>query len=633
MTSLTGAAISETVTTDEVLSDGLEVKKTKVDGGLSFIKLKNSANGDGDDDDDDGGSGNVQLSTGDQIKVTGKLFKDGVEVVSDGDTFFVRQRNGNDKQFGIFLTQSDAENNVNQLDIGQKNQETLTSIQKVETAASSIGINLSLTTKLNESNLAGFNGANGSFKINGTTVNFNGSDTFQDLLTKINDSGAGVTATLDQSTRQVTLTNSATGATDISVTGESTGLAASLGLTNRTTTLGTADQTLNVNINEGTQLNASNLAGFSGANGSFQINGKTIGFSGTDTIGSLLSTINNSGAGVTATLDQNSRQITLTNDATGASDITVASGSTGLAASLGLTNRTTTLGNDTEITANGNTFTTKSNTISGSTFGVSGIQIDIGNLSAGDSAKVTLNAAVKGESVLVADPDDVTAVAKGFLDQLNKVQAFLEENAEAGGRVFDEVSRSLRGAVRDIFSNSALSGGVNGSGTSNQINVDASALEKGIKGGALSVLNMFGDSGFAAKAPKVASSFLGSTGTLSREISRDKKAEAEISNRLDDLSDKEKSNRLRLDESLSGIAQSLIAIQGQKSFLEGVGTETSASRASKTREGSTGLNLSGQLEQIQERARKAGVDTNRGQGVDLKNGLAGIEDFLSTIFS
>ena len=734
----TGDKISETRTTDEVLSDDLEVKKSKVEGGKSLIELKKSADGDDDDgdgDDDDGDSGDsVELSTGDQVRVQGTLSSGSDVVVSDGETLFVRAEGGDGKKFALFRTQEDAENNTNRIEF-DKNQKSLTNIQKVEVAASSVDVNIGTSTKLSESNLAGFSGGSGSFQvngktidfdgsdtfgdlvssinssgagvtaaldqdsreltltnnaagatnisvtsgstglaaslgltsltetlgtddqtldvdisestklnqsnldgfskgsgsfeINGKTVSFNGSDTIGDLLSSINNSGAGVTAALDQNTRQITLTNDETGASDITVTEGSTGLAASLGLTNRATTLGTDDQTLDVDISESTKLNQSNLDGFSKGSGSFEINGKTVSFNGSDTIGDLLSSINNSGAGVTAALDQNTRQITLTNDETGASDITVTEGSTGLAASLGLTNRATTLGNDTQVTANGKTFSSNSNTISGSTFGVSGVQVDISNLSAGDSATVTLNAVVKGETIVDVEVEDVGAAVSAFFDQFNKVQAFLETNAEAGGRVFDEISRGLRGAVSQIYGNSALSGGISGSGTSNQVTIDVSALDKGIQSGNQSVLSLFGGGGFAAKTAKFVSGVVGSNGTLSREVSRDEKAEARVSNRLDDLSEKEESNRLRLNESLSAVAQSLIAIQGQKSFLQGIGSETDASRASRTREGSTGLNLSGQLELIQNRARNAGINTN--QGVDPTDGIAGIEKFLNSI--
>ena len=489
--------------------------------------------------------------------------------------------------------------------------------------------NISAGTTLANANLTGFSGEAGSFKINNTEISFDESDTIENLLSKINSSGANVTASLDRDTRQITLTNNQAGASTIEVDAGGTGLANALGLGNLTATVEGRDaETLN-NISEGTTLANANLDGFSGGAGSFKINNAEISFDGSDTIENLLSKINSSGANVTASLDQDTRQITLTNNQTGASTIDVEAGSTGLANALGLRNLdSTVVGTDTQITANGKTFTTSSNTIDGSKFGFSGVQVDVSKLSAGGSASVTLNAEVKGETIVDVKVESVTDAVTDFFDQFNKVQAFLETNSEAGGKVFGDISRGLRGSVSQIFSNSALSGGISGSGSSNQVTINANALDKGIANGNQSVLSLFGDSGFAAKTSQFISGITGSTGTLARETSRNEKAEAQISNRLDDLSNKEETNRTRLKESLSSVSQALISINGQKNFLSGIGVESAGARASKTREGTTGLNLGGRLEAIQERASKAGIETGGNKELDLNSGIEGIQNFI-----
>jgi flagellar hook-associated protein 2 len=79
---------------------------------------------------------------------------------------------------------------------------------------------------------------NGSFAINGVTINFNvNTDTIQNILADINDSSAGVTATFNGANSQFTLTNNSTGDTGISVSEASGGLLAAMGLNGTGATL------------------------------------------------------------------------------------------------------------------------------------------------------------------------------------------------------------------------------------------------------------------------------------------------------------------------------------------------------------------------------------------------------------
>lgn len=72
----------------------------------------------------------------------------------------------------------------------------------------------------------------GSFTINGVTVNYNvNSDSLSGILKRINQSGAGVTATYDSVNDRVLLTNQATGDLGIAVSEDAGGLLGALGLT------------------------------------------------------------------------------------------------------------------------------------------------------------------------------------------------------------------------------------------------------------------------------------------------------------------------------------------------------------------------------------------------------------------
>jgi flagellar hook-associated protein 2 len=79
----------------------------------------------------------------------------------------------------------------------------------------------------------------GTFKINGETISYDTTtDTLQDVLNKISDSGAGVTATFNLSTGRFQLFNKETGNVGIAVTEDIGGLAAAMGLTTATLTSG-----------------------------------------------------------------------------------------------------------------------------------------------------------------------------------------------------------------------------------------------------------------------------------------------------------------------------------------------------------------------------------------------------------
>jgi len=85
----------------------------------------------------------------------------------------------------------------------------------------------------------GFTAVSSSFKINGVGITYNSAtDSIQSLLNRINDSEAGVTATYDVSAGSFLLTNKETGNVGISVTDDTDGLAAALGLTSGTITTG-----------------------------------------------------------------------------------------------------------------------------------------------------------------------------------------------------------------------------------------------------------------------------------------------------------------------------------------------------------------------------------------------------------
>lgn len=103
-----------------------------------------------------------------------------------------------------------------------------------------------LSGPLDSANLSGIASGSGTIQINGQSINYDTTtDSLQDVLDRISNSSAGVTATYDFMKDRVVLTNQSTGNTAIAVgtTGDTSGLATALGLTG----LGAADYVLGQN--------------------------------------------------------------------------------------------------------------------------------------------------------------------------------------------------------------------------------------------------------------------------------------------------------------------------------------------------------------------------------------------------
>jgi flagellar hook-associated protein 2 len=110
------------------------------------------------------------------------------------------------------------------------------------TSASALG-GINLDNPMSTANLAtpisDGGGGQGEFKINGVAIDFDAStDSINDVLQRINDSAAGVTATYDAANSQFQLTNTSTGAVGISMQDVTGNFLAATGLSAGTLTQG-----------------------------------------------------------------------------------------------------------------------------------------------------------------------------------------------------------------------------------------------------------------------------------------------------------------------------------------------------------------------------------------------------------
>ncbi|GAC1313690.1 MAG: flagellar filament capping protein FliD [Chloroflexota bacterium] len=184
-------------------------------------------------------------------------------------------------------------------------------------AASAVGQAASSTAVLNAAGLTNAPTA-GTFSINGKSITIDPTvDTLNSVISKINGSGAGVTASLanDQYGRANVLQLTGTSIIQLGAGSDTSNFLSAVGLVaNGTSTvqsglLGTAQT--------GAALSSANLTTAVAASGTFSVNGVAVSWSNTDSLSTVLGRINSAGAGVTATYDPNADRVTLTNIATG----------------------------------------------------------------------------------------------------------------------------------------------------------------------------------------------------------------------------------------------------------------------------------------------------------------------------
>ncbi|MCB1220085.1 MAG: flagellar filament capping protein FliD [Planctomycetales bacterium] len=156
---------------------------------------------------------------------------------------------------------------------------------------------------------------NGFFTINGVAINIGdvNSTTINDVLGKINSSGAGVTAYFDSANSRFYLKNNSTGSAGISLggNGDTSNFLTIAGLTQAAGGISIQGRSKGT-VDTGLPLAQSGMSQ-QVSSGVFTINGVRITVdAGVDSLTDLMNKINNSGAGVKASYDPTADKLTLT---------------------------------------------------------------------------------------------------------------------------------------------------------------------------------------------------------------------------------------------------------------------------------------------------------------------------------
>ena len=264
----------------------------------------------------------------------------------------------------------------------------------------------------------------GTFSVNGKQVTVALTDSLQDVFTAISTAtGGDVTASYSHTTDKVTLT-STNGEVMLGAGNDTTNFLRALKLGNNGTTSVASSGRLGT-VKPGANLVSANLTAaitaVDGAGaGTFSLNGVAIAYNvNTDSLSGIITRINQSAAGVTASYDSVNDRLVLANKSTGDLGIAVSETAGGLLGALGLTSGTTfARGDNAEFTLNnGFLISSLSNTLDASVHGVTGLSV---------------TATTEETQTVTVAPDTGAMRTKleSFISAFNAVHEFIETNTK-----------------------------------------------------------------------------------------------------------------------------------------------------------------------------------------------------------
>lgn len=369
----------------------------------------------------------------------------------------------------------------------------------------------------------------GSFTVNGVRITVDPAiDSLNSIMQRIQDNVPGVTASLvndaDGRPNRLQLSGASVAlgsATDDSNFLTATNLIASPGTATRTSTAG-----LGVTKTGATLSTLALRTPTTAASGGFKINGVQIDWDGSrDSLSTVLTRINNSAAGVTATYDSATDRVTMVSRATGSVPMTFEDTAGGLLDSLGVKSATQTLGKNAQAAVDTGAgevnYYSTTNTL---TDAVQGVTINL------------LKTGTAADTVAVRqDVDGAVGRVKELVTSINSAVEYIRtttavgKNGAGGGSLegnfsIRQISDALRRLVtspadgvtsgKTTLSSIGITYGAVGSsvGTTNVLQVDDDKLRAALQNDPGGVATLF--AGFRATA-SLNTGGTGSTGSLS----------------------------------------------------------------------------------------------------------------------
>lgn len=453
--------------------------------------------------------------------------------------------------------------------------------------ASDVGAALSATNNVSSLVLsaAGFatSVSAGTFTVNGKQVTINTTDTLQQVFDNISTAtGGAVNGSYDAATDKISLTS--TGAIVLGSATDTSNFLQVAKLNNN----GTGNILSNAALGAiktsaplaGANFNTTISDGGSGA-GAFMINGVTINFNAaTDSVANVLSRINSSNAGVTASYDATNDRFTLTNKTTGDVGIALQDLTGNFLAATRLSSGTLQRGNNLLYSINGGPqLISQSNTITESSSGLTGLSVTALKQGATTTVDVT------------SDTDKIKTAIADFVTEYNKTQSLLDSQTasttDAKGKVTAsilandsdtlDIARQLRLMVNTDVA--GLTGtvkrleslGYSSNGTDNTLSLkDAAKLDAALANNLSNVKDVFSDStyGLAAKLSTFLDNTAGTNGTLVTKQSNVTKAIGGLDTQINDQERYVLTKRDQLINSFVLMEKAQVQINQQLQFLQ-----------------------------------------------------------------
>lgn len=385
-------------------------------------------------------------------------------------------------------------------------------IQQLATATSlrssgAIGVDIDPNATLQSVNLRSSVTA-GTFTINGVAISVDPTtDSLNDVIARINASGAGVVAslvTVDGRARLQISAATSGGPIQLGAVGDTSNFLSVTSLLGAPRSGDTVTGTRSLTTAKtSVPLNQAALATPVAGSGTLTINGVAIAYDpAVDSLSTILNRINSSNAGVIASYDPLTDRVTLTNKTTGSLAMTL-SDSGNLAAALGLDANNQQLGQNAVYSLDGGAtwHYSTSNTISEAIPGVS----------------LTLTRTTSSPYQFTVEPDTAGAIAavRKFVDQFNSVLSFIADKTSydattktAGTLMGDSAVRAIESTLRRLVTSPAINAGGRyrtladvgisfgavGSavGTTNQLQLDESKLQAALRENPDAVFELFG---------------------------------------------------------------------------------------------------------------------------------------------
>jgi flagellar hook-associated protein 2 len=370
----------------------------------------------------------------------------------------------------------------------------------------------------------------GTFTVDGAQVTIGATDSLQQVFNNIaTATNNKVTASYNSTTDGITLSSSSAitlgSAADSSNFLQVSELYSNgTGTVSSTGALGRANLT---NSLDSAQLGTTINDGGSGK-GAFTINGVTINFdASTDSLDDVISRINTSGAGVTASYDTLNNRFILTNNTTGNLGISLKDTTGNFLGATGLLGGTATTGKNLLYTVNGGAqqLQSQSNTIDSDSSTIAGL-----SLSALTTGNVT--------ATVASDTSGVTSALQDFVTNYNSVQSYITAQSATstdssgnitpglltGDLTSNSIAETLRSSTLSPVSVPGVSStyseidnfGITSNGQNNTISLDSTALTAALTSNLTQVQNFFTNkaAGWGAALTNNLTATNGSSGTL-----------------------------------------------------------------------------------------------------------------------